>query len=222
MAKICPICRRRRAKRSCPGLPGSRWASQAAAICAPCCGNEREVTIDCPSDCTHLVSARGYEAAHKKPPKELAYPEVELTPDFLAAQEQFIGGLGVLVCRFAQEQPKLTDPKILAALTALAQAYHTLTSGLYYEKPPDSLQARQLYQTFQGFIAQYQKEQQQRTGVSQLRPSDILKALVFLLRLGQTHSNGRPLSRAYLDFLRAQLPRQAWAKEESRIIVPGR
>ena len=221
MAKVCPVCQRRRAKRSCPGLPGSRWAAQGESICAPCCGSEREGTIDCSSDCPHLASARRYEAEHRKPPKALAYPELELAQDFLAAQEQFIGGLGVLVCRFAQEQPKLTDPEILAALAALAQAYHTLASGLYYEKPPDSFQARQLYQALQGYIGQYQKEQQQRTGLSVLRPGDILKALVFLLRLGQMHSNGRPLSRAYLDFLCAQLPPQALAKPESRIILPG-
>lgn len=221
MTKTCPICRRRRAKRFCPGLPGSRWAGKGDSICAPCCGSAREVTIDCPSDCPYLISARRYEAEHKKPPKKLAYPEVELEQEFLAAQEKFIGGLGVLICRFAQEWPKLTDPEVLAALEALTQAYHTLASGLYYEKPPDGFHARQLYQALQGYIGQYQKEQQQRTGLSVLRPGDILKALVFLLRLGQMHSNGRPLSRAYLDFLRAQLPPQALAKPESRIILPG-
>lgn len=221
MAKTCPICRRRRAKRFCPGLRGSRWANQGESICAPCCGSEREATIDCPSNCPHLISARRYEAEHKKPPQELAYPEVQLEQAFLAEREHFIGGLGLLICRFAQEQPKLTDAEILAAVEALTQAYHTLASGLYYEKPPEGFQARQLFQALQGYIAQYQKEQQQRTGLSQLRPGDILKALVFLLRLGQTHTNDRPLSRAYLDFLRAQFPREAWAKEESRIILPG-
>ncbi|MFQ5818139.1 MAG: hypothetical protein ACE5H2_09340, partial [Terriglobia bacterium] len=69
MAKSCPICQTRRAKRFCPGLSTSRWAGPATgeagtgeSICAPCCGAEREVTIDCPSTCSYLIAARRYEA----------------------------------------------------------------------------------------------------------------------------------------------------------------
>ena len=41
----CAICEKRPPKRYCP--------AKGEKICAICCGREREVTIDCPSDCPH-------------------------------------------------------------------------------------------------------------------------------------------------------------------------
>ncbi len=45
----CPICEKRKAARFCP--------AKGEKICAVCCGTEREVTIDCPSDCAYLLAA---------------------------------------------------------------------------------------------------------------------------------------------------------------------
>src|SRR6202162_474372 len=57
--KICPICNKWRAERYCP--------AKGEKICAIDCGTEREVTIDCPSDCTYLVAAHRWEQNHPKP-----------------------------------------------------------------------------------------------------------------------------------------------------------
>jgi hypothetical protein len=61
-------------------------------------------------------------------------------------------------------------------------------------------------------------------GYSRLRESDVLKALVFLLRMGYARTSGRPKARAFVDFVVAQFPEQPViaAPEEagSRIIVP--
>ena len=46
----CRICDTRKPRRYCPGVTGD--------ICSICCGNEREVTVDCPLDCPFLVEAR--------------------------------------------------------------------------------------------------------------------------------------------------------------------
>ena len=46
---LCAICGKRRPERFCP--------AKGEKICAPCCGKEREVTLDCPSDCAYLISA---------------------------------------------------------------------------------------------------------------------------------------------------------------------
>jgi hypothetical protein len=43
----------RKEKRFCPAVHGR--------ICAQCCGEEREVTIDCPSECAYLRQAREHE-----------------------------------------------------------------------------------------------------------------------------------------------------------------
>ena len=45
----CPLCNRRRARRSCPAL--------GKQICAVCCGTKRQVEITCPSDCSYLQSS---------------------------------------------------------------------------------------------------------------------------------------------------------------------
>ncbi|MFQ5818359.1 MAG: hypothetical protein ACE5H2_10465, partial [Terriglobia bacterium] len=158
--------------------------------------------------------------AARKPPTELAFSEVRLEADFLADQQPFIAQLALTIVHAAEGQPKLADPEILLALERLAQTYQTLASGLYYEQPPEGAWARELYAALQSTIARYQQEHQQRTGAS-LRPADILKAGVFLVRVGRVHANGRPLSRAFLDFLRAQLPAAASAQTRSPLIIPG-
>src|SRR5579862_4740896 len=74
---LCTVCQKRPAKRFCPAL--------GEKICPICCGKEREVTIDCPSDCPYLISARRYEAEHRKPlsQEELPYRDIEFSPDFV-------------------------------------------------------------------------------------------------------------------------------------------
>jgi hypothetical protein len=62
-------------------------------------------------------------------------------------------------------------------------------------------------------------------GYSNLRDSDVLKALVFLVRLAHGRTSGRPKSRAFIDFLFAQFPEKESAvvtpqEAGSRIIVP--
>lgn len=196
------------------------------------------MTIDCPSDCAYLLAAHRYQAERPAagskghPPrlrsgqarptaKELAFPDVAITQDFLEEKQLLLGGLSLFVVRFAHEHPDVRDPELLAALDALARGYQTLESGLYYEQPPQGSAAQALYAALQGYLNQYAQEQQQRVGTSP-RPGEVLRALVFLRRLGQGEANGRPLSRRYLEFLRAQFPSEATAASESPLIIPGR
>jgi hypothetical protein len=224
VSQTCPVCAKRRGKRRCPGLARSRWAGKSETICAPCCGEQREQTIDCPLDCPYLLAAHRYEAERPTaPPAELAFPGVTLDPDFLDEHQQFIAALALFFCRFAADEKDVRDADLLAALDALARGYQTLESGLYYEQPPDGGTARALYAAVRGFLEQYSQQQQQERGAS-LRPGEVLRALVFLRRLGQRESNGRPLARRFLNFLRAQLPAEALAAPSSSppLIVPGR
>jgi hypothetical protein len=48
--------------------------------------------------------------------------------------------------------------------------------------------------------------EQQNMGYSSLKDSDILKALVFLVRTALVRTSGRPRSRAFLSYLAAQFP----------------
>lgn len=188
------------------------------------------MAIDCPSDCAYLVAAHRYQAERpaagskgrpRPTAKELAFPDVAITQDFLEEKQLLLGGLSLFVVRFAHEHPDVHDPELLAALDALARGYQTLESGLYYEQPPEGSAAKALYAALQNYLNQHAQDQQQRVGTSP-RPGEVLRALVFLRRLGQGEANGRPLSRRYLEFLRAQFPSEATAPSESPLIIPGR
>ena len=58
-------------------------------------------------------------------------------------------------------------------------------------------------------VKQFREAEQKQLGYSNLRDSDVLKALVFLVRLGHGRTSGRPKSRAFIDFLFAQFPEKA-------------
>jgi hypothetical protein len=76
----------------------------------------------------------------------------------------------------------------------------------------------------QKMTKEYRELEQKQLGYTRLRDSDILRTLVFLLRMALARTSGRPRSRAFLDFLFLQFPEQASpiaaADEGSRIIVP--
>ena len=212
---ICPLCNKRRAERYCP--------AKGEKICAVDCGTEREVTIDCPSDCPYLAAARRWEQAHPKPipADEIPFPEVTLPAGLLDTRGAAFWGLGYNVLAYAAEQRSLTDADVFAAAEALATTYRTLTSGIYYEKPPAGVVPAGLYAAFASFFAEDKKRATQDPRHSALKDSEIYHLLVFFLRFGRLRSNGRPRSRAFLDFLRAQYPAEAGVtKDEPRIIMP--
>jgi hypothetical protein len=211
----CPICEKRPSKRFCP--------AKGETICAICCGREREVTIDCPADCPHLITAHRYEAEHRKALKaeDFPYRDIQVRPDFVYERWDVIGGLATTILQFQIQNKELTDRAAASAMEALAETYRTLGTGIYYERPPDELLARALYGQMAQFLGEFRKEQVARTGLSTLKDSEIFQLLVFLLRIAKQETNGRPRSRAFLSFLVSRFPLPAEeTKQASRIIVP--
>jgi hypothetical protein len=215
----CPICEKRPPKRFCP--------AKGEKICAICCGEQREVTIDCPHDCTHLLAARRYEAEHRQPlsPDEMPYRGVDFSVDYIYERWPVVAGIAGTVLAFSAENRELNDAAILTALEALAETYRTLGTGIYYECPPDAHLPHALYSQISGFLQEARKQEAGRAGLSpafsSIRDGDIFNLLVFLLRVGKQQTNARPKSRAFLDFLRAKFPAPAEAtKDAPRIIVP--
>ncbi|MBI3405162.1 MAG: hypothetical protein HY046_06860, partial [Acidobacteria bacterium] len=204
---------------------GQRFClAKGETICAECCGTEREVTIDCPADCRHLVSARKWEHEHRKPlpPEDFPFPEVRVSPAIIRERGAVVPGLGLTILRMRDETASLTDADALEALSALAEAYRTLGSGIIYEKPPAGPVASALYARLVEFLEQYKKETAEHSSSPPLRETEIFHLLIFLLRMGKSETNGRRKSRAFLDFLRTAIPPEVGAakKEESRIIMP--
>lgn len=208
----CPICQRRKPKRFCPAKGGN--------ICAVCCGTEREVTIDCPSDCSYLVASRQYEKERREIDwSNVPFAETKIASSFVVAHEKLLLALAYTACLYARDNRLLVDADVLASLQALAETYRTLASGIYYEKPPDYRIQHGLYEAFKAAIEDYKKAEAQQMGTSSVRDGEVRDALIFLTQLGATRSNGRAKGRAYLDFLRTQFKSEEFSKPASNIIL---
>jgi hypothetical protein len=191
-------------------------------ICAICCGREREVTLDCPLDCSYLITAHRWEEEHRPPLSEAdaPFPDVAVTADLIEGQRPLLSSLVGALLGAADENRELVDADVLAALAALAETYRTLGAGLYYEKPPVAPLAQLLYGILLKFLEEW-KQPERRAGAPASKEIDIFKLLVFLTRVGRSRSNGRPKTRGYLQFLRGQFPRPvAQPAQTSRIIMP--
>ena len=208
----CPICNKRKPKRLCP--------ARAERICTICCGTEREVTIDCPSDCVFLVASREYDLSRLEVDwSKVPFPEVILEDSFAKTHEGLLTELDHAICVFAGEHRVVVDSDVLGALQTLAETYRTQASGIIYEKPLDYPLQRALYENLKRAITDFREKEAQRLGMTTLRDSDIRDALVFLTQLCAIHLNGRPKGRAYLDLIRQQFPMEEFQKAASNILL---
>jgi hypothetical protein len=216
----CAICEKRKEKRFCPAVHGR--------ICAQCCGEQREVTLDCPGDCVYLQQAREHEKP--RPLQDLdpatLFPQVEIGDQFLYEHEHLILGLTYALAKSARADRLIKDTDLIAALAAMAKTQETLAnSGLHYESPIASLGQQAVVLEVHTMVKEYREAEQKHLGYGRLHDSDVLRGLVFLLRLGHARTSGRPKSRAFVDFVLAQFPEKqsavaAPAEARSRIIVP--
>ena len=126
----CAICEIRKEKRFCPAIHGR--------ICTQCCGEQREVTLDCPSECPYLQQAR----AHEKPrlasevDREALFLQVDVSEQFTYEREHLLTGLSYALLKAAQADRSLNDRDLISALSAMCTSYERLAnSGLHYEQP---------------------------------------------------------------------------------------
>jgi hypothetical protein len=135
-------------------------------------------------------------------------------------------GLSFALVKAAHADRSLNDRDLIAALTALSTSYERLAnSGLHYEQPLTSAAQHAVAAQVEEMLKQFREAEQKQLGYSRLRDSEVLKALVFLVRLAHGRTSGRPKSRAFIDFLSAQFPEKQSAvatpqEAGSRIIVP--
>ena len=216
----CAICEIRKEKRFCPAVHGR--------ICPQCCGEQREVTLDCPSDCPYLQQAREHEkprASAELDPAAL-FLQVELGDQFLYEHEHLIMGLTYALYKATRADRTMNDRDVIAGLSALARSYERLVnSGLHYEEATHAAAPQAVMGELQTMVKEYREAEQKHTGYSRLRDSDVLKTLVFLVRMAYGRTSGRPKSRAFVDFLATQFPEKQSAlanpqEAGSRIIVP--
>jgi hypothetical protein len=240
----CAICELRKEKRFCPAVHGK--------ICPQCCGEQREVTLDCPSECPYLQQAREHANTQSERPaaldREDLFPEVEIPERFLYEREELILGLSFALAKSARADRSLATPSLadhsltafadrplmdrdlIAALSSVAKSYQTLVnSSLIYEPATANVahqaMVRDIGREIETMVREFREAEERHMGRTRLLDSDVLKALVFLLRMGLARTSGRPKSRAFVDFLFAQFPEQRSgitgpADGGSRIVIP--
>ena len=197
MNNPCKLCEKRRAKRYCPGVQGE--------ICPVCCGTEREVTVNCPSDCEYLQEPRLHDRPVPISEADLPNKDIHVNEDFIRKHEHVVMWLGNAL-RQVMEARKSVDGDAREGLESLIKTYRTLESGLIYESRPDNPYAADIQEALKQAIDELRKKLAETSGMQTLRDTDVLGTLVFLQRLELQHNNGRRRGRAFYDFLRTYFP----------------
>jgi hypothetical protein len=214
------ICEKRKEKRFCLAVHGR--------ICPQCCGEQREVTLDCPRECVYLQQAREHEKPRQleELDRSALFPQIEIPEKFVYEHEHLMMGLSYALFKSANSDHSLMDADLISALSSLVASYETLVnSGLHYEAPIASMGRQAVAAEVQKMVKEFREAEQKHLGYSRLKDADVLRALVFLVRMAYGRTSGRPKSRAFIDFLFAQFPEKpasTGVPEEagSRIITP--
>jgi len=116
----CAICEIRKEKRFCPAVHGR--------ICPQCCGEQREVTLDCPSECPYLQQAREHEKPRPAEQFDAAalFLHVEISEQFTFEREHLLMGLSYALAKAAQADRTLNDRELIATLSALCTSQERL------------------------------------------------------------------------------------------------
>ncbi|HEX8926094.1 MAG TPA: hypothetical protein VF786_09895 [Terriglobales bacterium] len=197
----CAICQTRKEKRVCPAL--------ASRICALCCGEQREVTLDCPADCVYLQQAQQNEpprTAEELKGEEL-FRDVAVPQQFKYQFEPLIAGFLFTLARVAGAHKNWHDRDIISALTDITRERERQSrSGIIYQEASPSPITDVLRMELERMVTDYRKLEAQNLSAATLKESDVLSAFVLLVRIAQNSTNGRPRSRRFLDGLIAQFP----------------
>jgi hypothetical protein len=208
----CAICEIRKEKRFCPAVHGR--------ICPQCCGEQREVTLDCPSDCPYLQQAREHEKPRSAEQFDAAslFLQVEISEQFTYEREHLLMGLSYALAKAARADRSLNDRDLIAALSAMCTSYERLVnSGLHYEQPLTSAAQHAVAAQVEEMVKQYREAEQKQLGYSNLRDGDVLKALVFLFAGPRTHLGTAEVARLH-RFSSHNFPRRSrrWWRRRKR------
>jgi hypothetical protein len=151
------------------------------------------------------MEARLHEKPHEVNPDEVPNRDVHITEEFLREHEMLFAFLAMRLVEAALASPGIVDSDARDALQSLIRTYRTLESGLYYETKPANLIAAGIHRRMQEAVEDFRKELA-RENATPLRDAEILGTLVFLERVELHQNNGRPRSRAFIDYLRAYFP----------------
>jgi hypothetical protein len=146
----CPLCRQRKAKRSCPGV--------GQEICPVCCGTKRLVEIACPSTCIYLEAAQRHPAAVVKRQQESDLTVLMGALGRVSERQlQLFFLIQSFVTRYANKAgsvTRLVDSDVAEAAGALAASFETASRGVLYEHQAGSPAADALRRELKDFLEQ--------------------------------------------------------------------
>lgn len=211
-SRLCAICGKRKPRRFCPGVNGD--------ICTLCCGTQREVTVQCPLDCVYLIESRQHDVPEPRDPMTLPNMDIAVDETFLRRNESLMTMIALTVLKSSLfEGDVLIDTDVREALDSLVQTWRTLQSGLVYETRPANPLAAKVVTAVQDTISKIREYLTREN--ARLDDRDVLKVLVFFQRMELTHWNGRPKSRAFIQFLGGFVPPNAVAEPQETLLAPA-
>ena len=148
----CPLCRQRKARRSCPAL--------GQEICAVCCGTKRLTEIKCPTTCVYLETAQRHPAAAVRKQQELDLTALMMALGRVSEpQLNLFFVIQTFISRFLTESPspvvtRLVDADVAQAAAALAESFETASRGVVYEPQAASVAGEALRRELKTFLAQ--------------------------------------------------------------------
>lgn len=191
----CTLCKTRPPRRHCPAL--------TTDICARCCGEEREETIDCRFDCEYLLVAREREPLNDLP-GNLPNADIRTDEELIRTIEPLvmlmIGALFV-----AAGKNSAIDLDVREAVAAMIRERLGQDVGSLGEV------AQAVKSDFDIQWAKFQ-ERILESGAAPTGRIDV-GALVFIQREELLHNNRRARGRAYIDHMRGWVSRMAAAVE---------
>jgi hypothetical protein len=142
----CPLCRTRKAKRTCPAV--------GQQICTVCCGTKRLVEIACPPTCIYLTTGQRHPAAMVKRQQEQDLIVLLTALGQLSEpQLQIFFVIHTFISRFAPEGRQVTDADVAEAVGALATSFETASRGVLYEGQASSPAGEALRRELKAYIA---------------------------------------------------------------------
>ncbi len=223
----CPLCNRRKARRSCPAL--------GKHICAICCGTKRQIEITCPADCSYLQSSATHPPAviQRQQERDLRFLLPTLQ-GLTERQHQILFMVQSFLRIDRDDVPSLTDTDVQHAAAALAQTYETASRGIVYEHSSPSVTGQRLAKEITDFI------EAKRSEGTRLSDTDLAVAMRRLEMAAQTakaslgnHDEPNNVTdTSYLSLLRRVLKNPSSGSSSEKIetkkapepglIVPGR
>lgn len=194
----CALCETRKPRRACPAVAGD--------ICAQCCAEKREETVECPLTCVHLREARKHEKLVPVPESETPHPEVKLSENFMSRNDLLLQFVSVAVRDAALSTAGAADSDVREGLDAIIRTLKTAESGLIYETRPANPFAASIQEKVNAQVADLRRKITERAGMETLRDKDILGVLVFLARVGISLNNGKRKGRAFMAMLLERFP----------------